>query len=260
MFSEDKLHMSYKFENAPILNFPFPHLYIENIFSDNFYSKIQENFPDPHEMISLADLYREYPSLSIYKDRMVLDFDREESMQKVGKDKRNFWISFHKNFCPNFSNILRDKFKKFLDLRFSNLKSVTYAHTLQVVHDKKNYSLGPHTDQQSKVLSLLIYLPKNRTQISTGTSIYMSKDPSKINTELPHMHYPREDFCKVITMTFVPNSAFCFIKTNNSFHGVEKLEIEDTDRWSIQYNIHITDDVVNQETAVRNEHRKTQQL
>ena len=83
----------------------------------------------------------------------------------------------------------------------------------------------------------------------------MPKDPSKINPELQHLHYPREDFYNVITMPYAPNSAFCFIKTNNSFHGVEKLEMEDTDRWSLQYNVHITKDVVDQETAKRNEYR-----
>ena len=36
MFLEDELHAAYKFGNAPILDFPFPHFYVENIFSDNF--------------------------------------------------------------------------------------------------------------------------------------------------------------------------------------------------------------------------------
>ena len=256
MFLEDELHAAYKFANAPILNFPFPHFYVENIFSDNFYSKIQENLLDSSEMMSMADLYSDNPGLSGYKERMVMDFDKKESMQKAGKSKREFWASFHKNFSPNFSNILRVKFKKFLDLRFTYLKNVSYTHTLQLVHDKKNYSLGPHTDQPSKVVSVLIYLPKDHKQILTGTSIYMPKDPSKLNTELPHLHYLREDFYKVITMPYMPNSALCFIKTNNSFHGVEKLEMEETDRWSLQYNIHITQETAERETEARNEHRK----
>ena len=256
MFLEDELHAAYKLINSPILNFPFPHLYVENIFSDKFYSKIQENLLDSSEMMSMADLYSDNPGLSGYKERMVMDFDKKESMQKAGEGKREFWTSFHKNFSPNFSNILRSKFKKFLDLRFTYLKNVSYTHTLQLVHDKKNYSLGPHTDQPSKVVSVLIYLPKDHKQILTGTSIYMPKDPSKLNTELPHLHYLREDFYKVITMPYMPNSALCFIKTNNSFHGVEKLEMEETDRWSLQYNIHITQETAERETEARNEHRK----
>ena len=55
-------------------------------------------------------------------------------MLKVGKNKQKFWTSFYENFCPNFSNILRAKFKKFLDIRFAHLKNLSYTHTLQVVN------------------------------------------------------------------------------------------------------------------------------
>ena len=34
MFLEDELHAAYKFGNAPILNFPFPHIFVENIFTE----------------------------------------------------------------------------------------------------------------------------------------------------------------------------------------------------------------------------------
>ena len=43
MFLDAELHVAYKIGNVPISNFPFPHFYLENIFPDDFYSKIQEN-------------------------------------------------------------------------------------------------------------------------------------------------------------------------------------------------------------------------
>ena len=42
MFLDAELHAAYKIANTPTLNFPFPH-FNENIFPDDFYSKIQEN-------------------------------------------------------------------------------------------------------------------------------------------------------------------------------------------------------------------------
>ena len=56
MFLEDELHAAYKLGNAPILNFPFPHIFVENIFTEKFYSKIQENLLELKEMTSIADL------------------------------------------------------------------------------------------------------------------------------------------------------------------------------------------------------------
>ena len=253
MFLEDELHAAYKFGNAPILNFPFPHIFVENIFTEKFYSKIQDNLLDLKEMTSMADLYNDK---NYYKERMILDFAMEESIQKVSKDKRDFWLSFHKSMYQNLSHVLEVKFKKFLDMRFTYLENVSYTKRMQLVYDKKHYSLGPHTDHPSKVLSLLIYLPKDRSQISTGTSLYMPKDPELLDKELSHKHYPREDFLKVITMPYVPNSAFCFIKTNNSFHGVEALDMENTARWSIQYNLHVNEETFEKETIAKKKHQE----
>jgi len=254
MFLDAELHTAYKIGNTPILNFPFPHFYVENIFPDDFYSKIQENLLDTNEMMSIAEVYSKNKGLEGYKDRFIIDFKMEESLQKIEKDKFKFWESFQNNFSLNFSNLLQSKFKRFLDMRFQYLENVSFRHEVRLINDKKNYALGPHTDQPAKVISVLFYLPKDLKQKETGTSIYMPKDPNKLNKKLPHVHYPHENFNKVTTIPFVPNSAFCFIKTNNSFHGVEKLEMEDTDRWSLQYNMYVTQETLEDEIAAKNKH------
>ena len=255
MFLDAELHVAYKIGNVPIFNFPFPHFYLENIFPDDFYSKIQENLLEKKEMTSMADLYPQNTGLSAYKDRYVMDFTRADSMKKVSKKKQEFWTAFGESFSRGpFGNLIQSRFKRFLDMRFQYLENVSFRHEMQLINDKKNYSLGPHTDKPSKVISVLIYLPKDFTQKETGTTIYMPKDPELLNKDLPHVHYPHEQFHRVITLPFVPNSAFCFIKTNNSFHGVEKLENEKTDRWSLQYNLHITNETLDKEIVAKNKH------
>ena len=52
-------------------------------------------------------------------------------------------------------------------------------------------------------------------------------------------------------MPFVPNSVFCFVKTNNAFHGVEPLEKEDTDRWVLLFDVFISE-----ETQLKEEEAK----
>ena len=257
MFLDAELHVAYKIGNTQILNFPFPHFYIENIFPDEFYSMIQENLPEINQMISMADHNALIPGLASYKDRFILDFAREDLMKKVEKDKRNFLDAFGKIFTQgNFGNLLQAKFKKFLDMRFQYLDNVSFKHDLKLVNDKQNYGLGPHTDKLNKVISVIFYLPKDLTNQGTGTSIYIPKDSNLLDKEVPHKHYPREGFHKVITMPFVPNSAFCFIKTNNSYHGVEKIEIEDINRWSLQYNLYITEETSEKETIAKKKHQK----
>ena len=257
MFLDAELHVAYRIGNTQISNFPFPPFFIENIFPNEFYSMIQENLPEINQMVSMADHDALIPGLASYKDRFVLDFAREDLMKKVEKDKRKFLDAFGKIFTQgNFGNLLQAKFKRFLDMRFQYLDNVSFKHDLKLVNDKKNYGLGPHTDKLSKVISVLFYLPKDSTHQGTGTSIYIPKDENLLDKELPHKHYPREGFHKVITMPFVPNSAFCFIKTNNSYHGVEKLEVKETDRWSLQYNLYLTDVSLEEERIAKNKHQK----
>ena len=46
------------------------------------------------------------------------------------------------------------------------------------MHDKTNYSLGPHTDHSAKILTLLVYLASDLESESGnlyGTSIYAPK-------------------------------------------------------------------------------------
>ena len=52
------------------------------IFSDIFYSQIQKNLPAQNLMTSLPELYPEQPGFKNYKDRYVMDFNKNESINK----------------------------------------------------------------------------------------------------------------------------------------------------------------------------------
>jgi hypothetical protein len=83
---------------------------------------------------------------------------------------------------------------------------------------------------------LLFYLPKDESQSHLGTSIYLPKDPKFTCEGGPH--YSFENFTRVVTMPFKPNALFAFVKTNNSFHGVEPVLDPDTKRWLLLYDVY----------------------
>ena len=237
-FFESELHLAYKFGNAPINSFPFPHLYVQDIFSDIFYSQIQKNLPDHNLLTSMPDLYPEELGFEAHKDRYVMDLMREESINKIEKDKQEFWRGLGDNFKNGkLGDLLRNKFQYYLNMRFKLIDNVSFLSEIKLINDRKNYASSPHTNHPRKVVSVIFYLPTDLSQKLSGTSIYIPKDLNFIAQNKEYKHYPHEHFHKVITMPFLPNSAFCFIKTNNSFHGVEKLEMEDTDRWTLQFDI-----------------------
>lgn len=86
-----------------------------------------------------------------------------------------------------------------------------------LVRDMPGYKIGPHTDSPKKVITALFYLRGQE-----GTSIYTPKEKGFTCKGGPH--YEFEQFDKVATMPFKPNSMFAFLKSDKSFHGVETTQ------------------------------------
>ena len=231
MFLDAEAHIAYEFGNARIRDFPFPHFYLENVFPEDFYEKIQFNLPSYEELSPIA----QKRPVTGYKERFVCCFD-DDSLKSLTPDKGFFWTEFRNTFLKgDFGNLLLSKFQTLISTKFKG-EEVEFYDELLLVHDIKNYKLGPHTDAVKKVITILFYLPSNKNYPDIGTSIYVPTDPNFLCEGGPH--HKHENFIRVKTMPFLPNSAFCFFKTNNSFHGVERLNEDGNGRWLLLYDIY----------------------
>ena len=199
--SDDVLgHIAYKIANAEVKNFPFPHIFVRDVFPDAFYDEIQDALP--------AEIM--YSGIEgKYKGRRFNDTTELALLDPLRSDE--------------FTNIAKFPFKKHISQRF--LKPYRQKADLRLVMDEENYSIGPHTDAPYKVLSYLFYL-RHRQDFDLrdlGTSIYLPRDPAFRCKGGPH--HNREDFIEIARMPYIPNSLFAFFKTDFSFHGVEPITI-----------------------------------
>ena len=55
MSSNAELHLLYKIANAPLNVFPFPHLYIRDVFPADYYAELQSMLPDPRSMVTISE-------------------------------------------------------------------------------------------------------------------------------------------------------------------------------------------------------------
>ena len=101
MFSDIEMHLAYKIGNAPINSYPYPHIYITDIFPEDFYDQIQKNLPDPTMMIPIERARH----IKGYKERFVMGFS-EEHMAPLPADKLQFWKEIRATLVErgNFSN------------------------------------------------------------------------------------------------------------------------------------------------------------
>lgn len=237
MSSYAEHHLVYRIANADIRRYPYPHFYIEDVFPADFYARLRDCFPVAESMPPLKTVR---PVGSEYPDQRLCVPVDPAALANLPPKSRDFWLETAQWLLGHrFFTALIDKFQPFLAQRFANLQEVEFLTEALLVDDHTKYWLGPHSDSQKKVLTLLFYLPGDLSQEHLGTSIYVPRDPAFRCLGGPHYTY--EEFERVYTAPFRPNSLFGFVKTDRSFHGVEPLaEGATCRRQLLLYDINVT--------------------
>ena len=236
MFSAVEEQVIYQIANAPVREYPYPHLYIEQVFPDDFYAELRANWPTSSSLVSLPQTGR--VSKGVYEERFVLPLT-EEGLNRLPEDRRAFWRELADWLMAyRFLAAMVDKFGNHVHTRFGEeLRNCKFRADALVVRDHTNYKIGPHTDAPHRLLSLLFYCPDNDDLRHLGTSIYVPRDRDFRCEGGPH--YKHSGFQRIRTMEYQPNSLFAFFKTDNSFHGVEPIHDENILRDLLLYDIQI---------------------
>jgi hypothetical protein len=198
-------HVMARVGGAKIIYDPFPHIHILNIFPNDFYARLLLNRgAAPMEILNPALPQRRLCWLS--KPRFLPEF----------------WADMAEHFLgPQ----LREKLPLMFGVQGSGVDA-------QLIHDAPGYQLGPHTDEATKAVTGLFYLPDNSDDSFEGTRLYISKSGQECDGSVNHKL--SDDFVCVTTIPFWPNSALFFPRTNWSFHGVALTQKE---RWLISHDI-----------------------
>jgi hypothetical protein len=233
------MHLAYSVGNAPVRHFPFPHIYVENVFPDDFYRRLREHLPPKKNFTTLKALKRvsgDYP-----ETRFVLPLE-PDLIAGIDEPFRSFWHDTAAWLLGGqFAALVLSKFGTYLDERFGDARDKEFMNEAMLVQDYSTYSLAPHTDTPAKVLSFLFYLPEDAALAHLGTSIYLPKDRRHVSDGTDH-HRP-EFFDRLVTMPFVPNALFAFLKTPNAFHGVEPVVERDVRRDLLLYDIKVQGEI-----------------
>ena len=236
MSSAVEEHVLYQIANAPIREYPYAHIYVENVFPDDFYAALRANWPDQSALISLADTGR-VPK-GAYAERFIMPFKPAE-IDKLTEERRPFWTEFASwLITQRFLTAMIDKFEPYVKARFGDeIYQCGFEADALIVRDLTNFNIGPHTDAPHRLLSMLFYCPDDDALKHLGTSIYVPRDPGFRCPGGPH--YPHQLFHKVRTMEYRPNSLFAFIKNDRSFHGVEPIGDHDVLRDILLYDVRV---------------------
>lgn len=226
-------YITRRIEEADLITDPYPHFIVSNFFPDEFYKQMLLHRLDDEQFDSLAATGR--AAGDMVKNRYILRLDKN-ALPKFKSPQREFWTQF--SSIVNSYDILNALVSRYHHIlvqtgRISESKTLNVYPENLLVRDRTNYAIGPHSDAPHRLLSMLVYLPPDDSLIDLGTSVYRPKDPNFRCEGGPHYNF--ESFDRVKTAPFLPNTAFCFLKTNNSFHGVEPITKVDIVRDSLCY-------------------------
>jgi len=210
---------------------PFPHYYLEHVFPDDYYQQLLDNLPSSDvykNLYEVTDL-----KLDHFRHRDQRDMDAGWTT-RLPHDLQPFWTAFNNWFLgPDLSRAVLDSFHT----QRSTWPEVSVES--QFIRHRAGYFLGPHSDLFTKLVVLLIYLAPDNSAEHLGTSLYRPKDPTFSCRD--SKHYPFEDFIRVKTAPYKPNSLLAFMRSDISFHGLEPLSETDVvteGRDVIQYVLH----------------------
>lgn len=223
MFSDVKFHLIYKIANTQLRNFPFPHIYVQDVFPDGFYAEMRKYLPDNDGYIALADTGRVGKGYS--RARLAL-FPSDLDKAKINATQRDFWRRVFETLSDgDFVSCVFDRFRPQIEQRFSidgRRRGLKVWNETFLMRDLDTYSLGPHTDNVAKLVSMLFYLPADDSSSELGTALYLPKDRSFTSEGGPHLEF--DDFDHVFTVPYAPNVVASFPKTAACFHGVEPVK------------------------------------
>lgn len=230
----------YQVANAEVRRYPFPHFFVSPVFPEPYYAELIAKLPptDWYSPIDDTDTVTvNQSSKRAYPERFITDLaiiEEREEQARAG----TFWHGVSAWLTSDrFRTLILKKFRPDIAARFGEDATLATDIDARLVRDFTRYAIGPHTDSQRKLVSLLFYLPRGDEIRHLGTSIYAPLDPGFRCAGGPH--YAFDKFKKVASMPFAPNSLFAFFKTDQSFHGVDQILDAGVERNLLLYNIYV---------------------
>lgn len=233
MFSAAEEFVIYQIMNGTIREYPYPHLFITPIFPHDFYADLRRCWPSDESFRTLSSLGR--AKVGTYDDRRVIPIEVGVA-DKFLQDHQVFWREFVGWLMgKRLMATLLTKFAPYVDSLLEERHERLALDGL-IVRDGSNYGIGPHMDHLGRIMSLLFYCPDSIEMSHLGTTIYTPEKPDL--TYKKGVHYScYNEFNKIATMPYIPNSLFAFVNTDNAFHGVEKIKDKGVVRDLILYDI-----------------------
>lgn len=236
-FELEKQGLLYNILNTPGRAWPHRHSYCRPVFSDPYYAEMRAHLPPAEAYTPLGATGKAAAEDYGMRSGFLLDAPHKA---RVSPAVAAFWQSlFDRVLDADFAGALVDHFRDQISARLAAEGAdwpTEIKRDLLLVRDTNSNGVKIHTSDPKNLITLLFYLPDDDRYAPCGTTLYVPKVRDFRCWGGPH--HPFEAFDKVWTAPFLPNSLFLFVKTDDTFHGVEPIQIDGMRRDLMLFYIH----------------------
>ena len=211
--------------------FPYPIGFLSNVISRNFYNELAKSFPSIDDLKSFSDMGQKY--------LLSENSDNKKFYQFLSLSEP--WAKFYKiiksvNFVRYILTILRHNN---IDLGISHFPILFDNNLGEIPHLTTRFEFSillnggyhlPHTDIPKKLVSIVISFSDKSEWINEnkgGTSTCLPIKKSLIFNQV-NKYRSFEDVKIIKRYPFIENSGILLIKTYNSWHCVEPIQVSDS--------------------------------
>ena len=137
---------------------------------------------------------------------------REDRVAQLPEPARTFWLEFSKAVsAPEFNEVFKRHMAPELKCRFKMpIEKMQFLSKPTLIRDKPGYHMRPHTDRQMTACTIWCYLAKDHSSPMSGTVFYSRRHDGSLR--------------RTFELQYLPNTAFGFVVTKNSWHGPAFIE------------------------------------
>lgn len=206
---------------APLDREPCGNLYMEDLFPAGVYSELLARLPSDSVLDPIV--HPDAVTTDRRTTRYLLDLT-PDSLERFPAEDRAFWEAMMQVFtAPEIVHALALQFGPWLRERFGHALPELVAVPV-FYRDFPGYRIGIHPDAPYKIATMQFYLPADETQRHLGTVFH-----KRVGSTFER-HKKNE---------FRPNSAYSFVRTEESWHSVDELGEDESPRNTIALTFYI---------------------
>ena len=210
-----------RIRDAEIDNVPSPNIFMEDMLPAHIYRELLARLPDDSALDPI--IHPDAITADGRRTRYLLDLTAQ-SLERVEPGDRSFWEAMIAVFtAPEITQAILQKYEPTLRARFGNAMPELVAVPI-LYRDFPGYRIGIHEDTARKIATMQFYLPEDESQLHLGTSFHCRT---------------AEGFRRHKTNAFKPNSAYSFVRTDQSWHSVDELGPDEKVRNTIALTFYI---------------------